>query len=46
MSVIRTNLQYQAESLRRFDREETDEIAKRLEDLRRELREFSFQEVS
>jgi hypothetical protein len=38
---IRVNLQFQAEYLRRFDQEESERIAKRLDRLRWDLKKFS-----
>ena len=38
---IRTNLQFSAEYLRRFDKEEAEQIAKRLDRLRWDLKRFT-----
>jgi hypothetical protein len=38
---LRINLQFQAEYLRRFDEEEAERIAKRLDRLRWELKKFA-----
>jgi hypothetical protein len=42
---IRINLQYQAEYLRRFDEEEPERIAKRLDRLRWDLKRFAQKKV-
>ncbi len=42
---IRTNLQYQAEYLRRFDAETPERIAKRLDRLRWDLKKFTAKEL-
>ena len=41
LADIRTNLQYLAEHLRRFDEETADRIARRLDRLRYDLRSFA-----
>jgi hypothetical protein len=41
---IRVNLQFQAEYLRRFDEEEAERIARRLDRLRWDLKKFTIKE--